>query len=144
MQFPSYDDQNVFAKIIHGEMPCHQIYEDDNTLAFMDIMPRGDGHLLVIPKTPSRNIFDIALDDLCTLMTTVQKMAHAAIKAFDADGCTIQQFSEPAGGQVVFHTHIHVIPRFQDIPLKPHTGTMADQDVLAEQAKKIRAAVADG
>lgn len=143
MQFPSYDDQNVFAKIIHGDMPCHQIYEDDKTLAFMDIMPRGDGHLLVIPKTPSRNIFDISQDDLCTLMVAVQKMARAAIKAFDADGCTIQQFSEPAGGQVVFHTHVHVIPRFQDVPLKPHTGAMADQDVLAEQAEKIRAVLAD-
>lgn len=141
MQNPSYDDQNVFAKIIRGEMPCHQVFEDVQTLAFMDIMPRGDGHLLVIPKNASRNIFDIAENDLNSLMSTVQKMAHSVIKAFEADGCTIQQFSEPAGGQVVFHTHVHVIPRFTDVPLRPHTGAMADQEVLAAQAEKIRAVV---
>ncbi|WP_417671440.1 HIT family protein [Roseibium sp.] len=138
----AYDDQNVFAKILRGELPSHTVYEDDKTLVIMDIMPRGDGHVLVIPKAPSRNILDIAPADLNAVMTTVQKMAHAVIKAFDADGTTIQQFSEPAGGQVVFHTHVHVIPRFDDVKLRPHTGEMADNDVLAAHAEKIRAALA--
>ena len=105
-------------------------------------MPRGDGHVLVIPKAPSRNILDIAPDDLNAVMATTQTMARVVIKAFDADGTTIQQFSEPAGGQVVFHTHVHVIPRFEGVSLKPHTGAMADNDVLAAQAEKIRAALA--
>lgn len=141
MTAPSYDDQNVFAKIMRGEIPSHTVYEDDKTQVIMDIMPRGDGHILVIPKAPSRNILDIAPDDLNAVMATVQKMAHAVIKAFDADGTTIQQFSEPAGGQVVFHTHVHVIPRFDGVKLRPHTGEMADNDILAANAGKIRAAL---
>jgi len=142
MSTPAYDDQNVFAKILRNELPSHKVYEDDKTLVIMDIMPRGDGHILVVPKAPSRNIFDIATDDLNAVMATVQKMAHAVVKAFDADGTTIQQFSEPAGGQVVFHTHVHVIPRFEGVSLKPHTGAMADNDLLAAQADKIRAVLA--
>ena len=138
----AYDDQNVFAKILRGELPAQKVYEDDKTLVIMDIMPRGDGHVLVIPKTPSRNILDIAEDDLNAVMKTVQKMAHAVVRAFDADGTTIQQFSESAGGQVVFHTHVHVIPRFAGVSLRPHTGEMADQAVLAANAEKIRAVLA--
>lgn len=138
----AYDDQNVFAKILRGELPAQKVYEDDKTLVIMDIMPRGDGHVLVIPKAPSRNILDIAEDDLNAVMKTVQKMAHAVVRAFDADGTTIQQFSESAGGQVVFHTHIHVIPRFAGVAMRPHTGEMADQAVLAANADKIRAALA--
>jgi histidine triad (HIT) family protein len=141
MTTPAYDDQNVFAKILRGELPSHKIYEDDMTVAIMDIMPRGDGHLLVIPKAPSRNIFDIATEDLNAVMATVQKMSRTVVKAFDADGTTIQQFSEPAGGQVVFHTHVHVIPRFDGVSLKPHTGEMADNELLAAQAARIRAAL---
>ncbi|MBG6165809.1 histidine triad (HIT) family protein [Labrenzia sp. EL_13] len=142
MSAAQYDDQNVFAKILRGELPSHKIYEDDKTFVIMDIMPRGDGHILVIPKAPSRNILDIETDDLNAVMATVQKMAHTVIKAFGADGTTIQQFSEPAGGQVVFHTHVHVIPRFEGISLKPHTGEMADNDLLAGHAEKIRKALA--
>lgn len=142
MSAAQYDDQNVFAKILRGELPSHKIYEDDKTLVIMDIMPRGDGHILVIPKAPSRNILDIETDDLNAVMATVQKMAHTVIKAFGADGTTIQQFSEPAGGQVVFHTHVHVIPRFEGISLKPHTGEMADNDLLAGHAEEIRKALA--
>lgn len=140
---PAYDDQNVFAKILRGEQPAHRVYEDAATLVIMDIMPRGDGHVLVIPKAPSRNILDIAVDDLAAVMASVQKMARTLVKAFQADGVTIQQFSESAGGQVVFHTHVHVIPRFAGVPMKPHTGEMADQQVLAAQAERIRAALAD-
>jgi len=142
MTTPAYDDQNVFAKILRGELPSHKVFEDDKTLVIMDIMPRGDGHILVIPKTPSRNILDIETDDLNAVMATVQNMARTVVKAFDADGTTIQQFSEPAGGQVVFHTHVHIIPRFEGVSLRPHTGEMADNDILAANAEKIRAALA--
>ncbi|WP_349357306.1 HIT family protein [Stappia sp.] len=140
---PAYDDQNVFAKILRGELPSHTVYEDDKTRVIMDIMPRGDGHVLVIPKAPSRNILDIAQEDLNAVMATVKTMARAVIDAFAADGTTIQQFSEPAGGQVVFHTHVHVIPRFEGVPLRPHTGEMADNEVLAAHAEKIRAVLAE-
>ncbi|MEL7527300.1 MAG: HIT family protein [Pseudomonadota bacterium] len=142
MTLPAYDDQNVFAKILRGELPSHTVFEDEKTLVIMDIMPRGDGHILVVPKAPSRNILDIEPDDLNAVMATVQKMARTVIKAFGADGTTIQQFSEPAGGQVVFHTHVHVIPRFEGVSLRPHTGEMADNDVLAANAEKIRAVLA--
>lgn len=144
MTSPAYDDQNVFAKILRGELPCNRIYEDDKTLAIMDIMPRGDGHALVLPKAASRNIFDIAPEDLHAVMDTTQRIARAVVKAFNADGTTIQQFSEPAGGQVVFHTHVHIIPRFDGVSLRPHTGEMADQDALAKHAEKIRAVLAEG
>lgn len=141
MSTPAYDTNNVFAKIMRGELPSHTVHEDDKTLVIMDIMPRGDGHVLVIPKAPSRNIFDIADADLHAVMSTVKKMAIAVKKAFGADGTTIQQFSETAGGQVVFHTHVHVIPRFDGVPMRPHTGEMADNDTLAAHAEKIRAAL---
>jgi len=137
----NYDDQNVFAKILRGELPCEKLYEDEHTIAIMDIMPRGDGHLLVVPKAPSRNVLDIDPADLAHVMTTVQTMARALIKAFDANGITINQFNEPAGGQVVFHTHIHVIPRFDGVRLRPHTGEMEDGAVLKANADKIRAAL---
>ncbi len=136
---PGYDEENVFAKIMRGELPAHRVYEDEHTIAIMDIMPRGGGHTLVIPKAPSRNILDIGAHDLANLFQAVQRVARAVVKAFDADGVTIQQFNEPAGGQVVFHTHVHVIPRFEGVGLKPHTGQMADETVLTEQADRIRA-----
>jgi histidine triad (HIT) family protein len=139
----AYDDSNVFAKILRGELPCHKIYEDDKTIAIMDIMPRADGHCLVIPKTASRNLLDIAADDLNAVMTTVQTMARAALKAFDADGITVQQFNESAGGQVVFHTHVHVIPRHEGVKLRPPAAEMADQDNLVEWADKLRSALAN-
>jgi len=139
----TYDKDNVFAKILRGEMPAYKVHEDDSTLVFMDIMPRADGHALVIPKAPSRNIFDIAPADLAAVIEVVQKIARAAMKAFDADGVLIQQFNEPASGQVVFHTHFHVIPRWHDVRLKPHTGEMEDQAVLAANAEKLRAALKD-
>jgi histidine triad (HIT) family protein len=136
----AYDDGNVFAKILRREMPCHKVYEDDATFAFMDIMPRGEGHALVIPKAPSRNILDADPQALADVIKTVQKVARAAKQAFNADGVTIQQFNEAAGGQVVFHLHVHVIPRFEGVALKP-PGTMGDPAALARNAEKIRAAV---
>lgn len=137
----AYDEQNPFAKILRGELPAHKIYEDDQTLAFMDIMPRGKGHCLVIPKRPARNILDVDDETLAAVMRTVKKVARASMKAFDAGGVTIHQFNEQAGGQVVFHLHVHVIPRFEGVPLRPHTGEMENQEVLAENARKIRDAL---
>ncbi|WP_417435930.1 HIT family protein [Hoeflea sp.] len=141
MTAPHYDDSNVFAKILRGELPAERLYEDEHTLAIMDIMPRGDGHCLVIPKAAARNILDVELDSLSRVMATTQKMARAVMTAFGADGVTIQQFNEPAGGQVVFHLHVHVIPRFDGVAMKPHTGTMEDAAVLKANADKIRAAL---
>jgi histidine triad (HIT) family protein len=137
----AYDHDNVFAKILRGELPSHKIYEDADTFAFMDIMPRGDGHCLVIPKQPSRNIFDADPESLAAVMRTTQKLARAAMKAFSADGVTVQQFNEPAGGQVVFHLHVHILPRFEGVALKPHTGQMEKPEILAVNAEKIMAAL---
>jgi histidine triad (HIT) family protein len=142
MTTPAYDPDNVFAKILRGELPSHKLYEDDATFAFMDIMPRGDGHCLVIPKKPSRNILDVDGQSLAAVMVTVQKLARAVKAAFAAEGVTVQQFNEQAGGQIVFHLHFHVIPRFEGVALKPHSGQMEDQAVLAANAAKIRDALA--
>jgi histidine triad (HIT) family protein len=138
----AYDTGNIFAKILRGELPCHKVHEDKHTLAFMDIMPRGTGHTLVISKAPARNILDISPDSLSALALAVQKVARGAKLAFDADGVTIQQFNESAGGQVVFHIHFHVIPRFDGVALRPHTQQMAPNDELAAAADKLRAALA--
>lgn len=139
-----YDTDNIFAKILRGEIPSHKICEDDETYAFMDIMPRGPGHALVIPKTPARNILDVDSASLAAVMRTVQKVGRAVVKAFDAPGLTIQQFNEAEGGQVVFHLHVHVIPRFAGIALKPPAGPMEDSKILAENAAKISAALEAG
>ena len=136
-----YDSDNIFAKILRGEIPAHRIYEDEATFVFMDIMPRADGHMLVIPKTPCRNMLDASPEQLAAVMATVQKISHAALEAFDAQGITLQQFNEAAGGQEVFHLHYHVLPRHEGVGVRP-PGTMADFDVLKAQADKIRAALA--
>lgn len=141
MTSPAYDSNNVFAKILRGELPAAKIYEDDDTLAFMDIMPRGPGHALVVPKRPARNILDIEPDSLSAVIRTAQKIAKASKLAFGANGVTVQQFNEQAGGQVVFHLHVHVIPRFEGVALKPPGGPMEKPDVLAEAADKIKAAL---
>ena len=135
----NYDTNNIFAKILRGEIPCHKVYEDENSLAFMDIMPRCDGHVLVIPKIPARNILDIAPEALSSLMVSTQIVANGVMKAMKAEGITLQQFSETAGGQVVFHLHFHILPRFADVKLKPHTGEMEKPEVLKANAEKIRA-----
>ena len=139
---PSYDQNNVFAKILRGDLPSHRVYEDDHTVAIMDVMPQGPGHMLVIPKAPSRNLLDADPAIFATLMATVQKIARAARTAFGADGVTVIQFNEPAAGQTVYHLHVHVIPRFEGVPLKPHSGKMEDQAVLAANAEKVRKALA--
>ena len=139
----AYDPSNVFAKTLRGELPAEKVYEDERTLAFMDIMPRADGHTLVIPKAPARTIFDAAPEDLSAVFASVQKVGRAVVKAMGADGLTIQQFNEPAGGQVVFHLHVHILPRWEGTSLRPHTGQMASGDILAGHAARIRAALAE-
>ncbi len=136
----AYDPDNIFAKILRGEIPSTRVYEDDDTLAFMDIMPRSDGHFLVIPKTPCRNVLDATPEQLSAVMATVQKLAVAAKSAFAADGITIQQFNEAAGGQEVFHLHFHVLPRHEGVSVRP-PGKMGDFDLIAEHAEKIKAAL---
>lgn len=137
----TYDSSNVFAKILRGELPCHRVFEDEHTLSLMDIMPRGDGHTLVVPKTPARNLLDVAEADLAKTIMAVQRIARAVKTGMAADGITVQQFNENAGGQVVFHLHFHVLPRWEGVPLRPHTGDMAPTDRLAEHAAKIREAL---
>lgn len=137
----NYDPNNIFAKILRGELPAHKVYEDDKALAFLDIMPRAPGHTLVIPKSPARTFLDIAPDDLAHLIKVAQKIAKAAVTVFAADGLTIQQFNEPAGGQVVFHLHIHVIPRQNGVPLKPPASVKEDPAVLSDQTLRLAAAL---
>ncbi|QPC87676.1 HIT domain-containing protein [Mesorhizobium sp. NBSH29] len=142
MTAPLYDPQNIFAKILRGEIPSHKIFEDADTLAIMDVMPQGEGHCLVLPKAPARNLLDASPESLSAVMATAQKLARAVKSAFAADGVTVMQFNEAAGGQSMFHLHVHVIPRFEGIALKPHTGSMEKPEILATNAEKIRAALA--
>src|SRR5437588_1669309 len=137
----AYDQNNLFAKILRGELPCYNIYEDDKAFAFLDIMPRAPGHTLVLPKAPTRNVLDVAPDDLAHVMKVVQRIAQVSMQAFGADGVTIQQFNEAAGGQVVFHLHVHVIPRKAGVALKPPASVKEAPDVLADQAKQLSAAL---
>ncbi|RAI45616.1 HIT family protein [Rhodoplanes roseus] len=137
----SYDQSNVFAKILRGELPCHKVYEDERAFAFLDIMPRCPGHTLVIPKAAARNIYDIAPEDLAHVHRVAQRIAKAATEVFKADGITIQQFNEPAGGQVVFHLHVHVLPRKDGVPLKPAATFKEEAAVLADHAVKLSAAL---
>jgi histidine triad (HIT) family protein len=139
---PAYDENNIFAKILRGELPAQKVYEDDKAFAFLDIMPRTPGHTLVIPKAPARNILDVAPADLAHVMAVAQKIARAAMTAFKADGITVQQFNEPAGGQVVFHLHVHVMPRHDGVALKPPASAMEKPEVLAEHAALLRKALA--
>ena len=141
---PSYDPNNIFAKILRGELPCYKVYEDDKALAFLDIMPRSTGHTLVLPKAPVRNLLDVNADDISHAMMVAQKVAKGAMTAFGADGITIQQFNEGAGGQVVFHLHVHVIPRKAGVAMKPPASEKEKPDVLADNAKKLAAAIAAG
>lgn len=137
----AYDPDNVFAKILRGDLPSQTVYEDEATLAIMDIMPRADGHVLVLPKTPCRNLFDAPAEALQAVALVTQKLARAVKAAFSAEGVTVQQFNESAGGQVVFHLHVHIMPRFEGVALRPHTGAMEKPEVLAANAEKIRAAL---
>jgi histidine triad (HIT) family protein len=137
----AYDNSNVFAKILRGEFPCHKIYEDDHVLAFLDIMPRAPGHTLVIPKAAARNILDIKEEDYVHVARATRKIARAAMTAFKADGITVQQFNETAGGQVVFHLHVHVMPRHDGIALLPPASRKEDIKVLEDNATRMVAAL---
>ncbi|WP_420393109.1 HIT family protein [Acuticoccus sp.] len=137
----TYDPDNIFAKILRGEVPSQTVYEDEATRVIMDIMPRSKGHSLVLPKAPSRNILDIAPDDLAACIRTVQRVARAAKTAFEADGVSIQHFVEGSGGQMVFHTHWHVLPRFEGEALRPHTGEVAPKEDVEAHAALLRDAL---
>jgi histidine triad (HIT) family protein len=141
---PSYDPTNVFAKILRGELPSYKVYEDARAFAFLDIMPRAPGHTLVLPKAPARNVLDIAPDDLAHVIKVAQRIAKVSMRTFGADGVTIQQFNEPAGGQVVFHLHVHVIPRPAGTALKAPASVKEAPDVLAAHAERLKAALAVG
>ena len=138
----AYDNDNIFAKILRGEIPSEKLYEDDDTYVFMDIMPRADGHCLIIPKTPCRNMLDASDEELAACLRTTRLMGHAVMKAFEAGGVTVQQFNEGVGGQEVFHLHYHVLPRHEGVGLRP-PGKMEDMAVLKANADKIRAALAE-
>ena len=138
----AYDENNVFAKVLRGEIPCHKLYEDEDTLAFLDIMPRAEGHALVITKEKARDLFDVSPQALVKLMAVVQKLAPKIQKAVGAEGVLIQQFNGSAAGQTVFHLHVHIVPRKAGETLKPHAGKMEEQAKLAATAEKIRKALA--
>ncbi len=139
---PSYDPHNIFAKILRGELPCYKVYEDEHTLAFLDIMPRAPGHTLVLPKAPARNLLDVSPEDLAHVAAVAQRIAKAAMTALGADGITVQQFNEGPGGQVVFHLHVHVIPRKSGVAMKPPASEKEKPEALTEIAKKLTAALA--
>lgn len=136
-----YDKDNVFAKILRGEIPSFKVYEDPQTLAFMDAMPQSDGHTLVIPKTEARNLFDIEPDALAKLIKVTQHVARGVRKAFNPPGMRIIQFNEPAAGQTVFHIHFHIVPYYQGTELRTHARDWADRAVLAAHAERIRTAL---
>src|SRR5499433_3610709 len=137
----SYDPTNVFAKILRGELPSYKVYEDAKAFAFLDIMPRAPGHTLVIPKSAARNLLDVDPDDLAHVAKVAQKIAQAGMTVFAADGVTVQQFNEAAGGQVVFHLHVHVIPRKAGVQLKPPATYKEEPAVLSDHARQLAAAL---
>lgn len=138
----TYDSSNVFAKILRGEIPCHKVYEDQDFIAFMDVMPQAPGHTLIVPKAACRNLLDADPVVLAKLLPLVQTIARAVNAAFAADGVSVYQYNEAAGGQSVFHLHMHAVPRHEGVALRPHTGGMEKPEVLAAHAEKIRAALA--
>jgi histidine triad (HIT) family protein len=138
---PAYDDKNIFGRILRGELPCTEVWQDEVVLAFMDISPMTAGHVLVLPKAPSRNLLDANPATLEALIVRVQRIAKAAMVGMGSDGVSIQQFNEEAGGQSVFHLHFHVLPRWNGIPLKPPGGSADQTDILVEQSERIRRAL---
>ncbi len=134
----AYDPDNIFAKVLRGEIPCHKVYEDNDTVAFLDIMPRTEGHALVITKEKAPDLYGISPEGLAKLMSVVQKLAPQIQQAVGADGVLIQQFNGAAAGQTVFHLHVHIVPIKDGVPLKAHAGVMADPADLAATAEKIR------
>lgn len=138
----AYDDNNVFARILRGEIPAHRVYEDERCLAFMDVMPQTEGHTLVIPKFPARGLFDLPPEQLTSLIVATQKVASGVRAAFEPDGLAIMQFNGAASGQTVFHIHFHILPRYMGKDLNTHAREVADGAVLKGHAAKIRTALA--
>jgi histidine triad (HIT) family protein len=138
----SYDDQNIFAKILRGEAQAYNVYENNDCLAFLDVMPQTDGHTLVLPKAPAENLFE--LDDrlIPGLMQAAQHVARGVNHAFNPDGIKLMQFNGEAAGQTVFHLHIHIVPCYRDRPSRLHGGDIASAVTLEKHADKIRAALA--
>jgi histidine triad (HIT) family protein len=139
----AYDPDNIFAKILRGEIPSAKVYEDDATLALMDVFPQSKGHTLVISKTShARNLLDAETATLDALIGVTQKVARGVVKALNPDGVTITQFNGAPAGQTIFHLHFHIIPRYEGEPLRPHgSGGMADMAELQATAKAIAAAL---
>ena len=129
----AYDQNNIFAKILRGEIPCVKVFEDDNTLAFMDVMPQAQGHVLIIPKEPAESLLDLSAEGAAAVIATTQRVARAVKKALDAPGIYVMQLNGAPAGQTVFHVHFHVI-----LPLKPHGGGVVDAKVLETVAVRIR------
>jgi histidine triad (HIT) family protein len=133
-----YDKNNIFAKILRGEIPCVRVYEDDRTLAFMDVMPEAEGHVLVVPREDAQDILDLSAEGLAAMMATVQRVARAVDKALAPDGILLKQYNRAAAGQSIFHAHFHVVPRWEGVALAPHGKVMVDAAKLEPIAAKIR------
>lgn len=136
-----YDPNNIFARILRGELPCHKVYEDADTLAFMDIMPQSDGHVLVLPKEAAAELFDLSEGAAQAAIRTTQRIARAVRDAFGPDGLSIGQFNGTAAGQTVPHVHFHIVPRYADRPLRGHASEPQDPAVLQQHAARIVAAL---
>ena len=136
----AYDDQNIFARILRGELPAIKIYEDDQVLAFMDIMPQAEGHTLVIPKIPAVTLLDLPADAAAYTIQIVQKIARAIESALDVKGIVLMQLSGEAAGQTVPHVHFHLIPSSIH-HLGRHAAQMGDQEKIKALAEKIKAAL---
>ena len=136
-----YDPSNIFSKILRGEIPCVKVYENDETLSFMDVMPEAEGHVLVIPKEGAENILDLSPSGLAALMSTTQKLAKAVDKALAPDGILLKQYNRAAAGQSVFHVHFHIVPRWEGVPMAPHGKVMVEAAKLEPIAAKIRSAL---
>ena len=138
----THDPNCLFCRIVRGEIPAVQVFEDEDTIAFMDIFPQSRGHTLVIPKNArARNFLDLPPSRVAPFMERVHFVARAVEKALEPDGLSLLQFTGAPAGQTVFHLHFHVLPRFDGVDLRPHTGKMADHALLAKHAEMIRAAL---
>lgn len=138
----AYDNDNIFAKILRGEASAYSVFENDDCMAFMDVMPQADGHTLVLPKVPAENLFDLDESDAAKLINAVQHVARGVRAAFEPDGIRIMQFNGPAAGQTVFHIHMHIVPVYKGTAPAMHARDMAPAEVLEAHAEKIRAAIA--
>lgn len=137
----NYDNENIFAKILAGKIPCHKVYEDDKTLAFMDVMPQAEGHVLVIPKCQAVELTDLPLEFAAAVMATAQKIIKAQRQVLQVNGVIQMQLNAKEAGQSVFHYHIHLIPTHVH-QLGKHEDKMADMQYLAKLAEKLSSAIA--